>query len=102
MAARVNVGERLGEVRARVRAAAHRSGRDADDVTLIAVSKAHPIEAILDAYDAGHRDFGENRAQELAEILAPIYAARLGTTYTDAWRFLALLHDRPRRRGGRR
>ncbi len=36
-------------------------------VTLIAVSKTKPIEDIRAAYDAGHRDFGENRIQEMAE-----------------------------------
>ena len=61
------VGERLADVRFRVGSAAERSGRNPDDITLIAVSKAHPVEAILEAYEAGHRDFGENRAQELAD-----------------------------------
>jgi pyridoxal phosphate enzyme (YggS family) len=60
------VAARLARVRERIAAAAARSGREARDVTLIAVSKAHPPEAILAAYAAGHRDFGENRAQELA------------------------------------
>lgn len=36
-------------------------------VTLVAVSKFHPIEALKAAYDAGQRDFGENRAQEIAQ-----------------------------------
>ena len=34
-------------------------------VTLVAVSKTKPEEAIVEAYEAGHRDFGENRVQEL-------------------------------------
>ncbi len=34
-------------------------------VTLVAVSKTHPVEAIREAYDAGHRIFGESRPQEL-------------------------------------
>lgn len=38
-----------------------------NDVTLIAVSKTKPIEAIQEAYDAGHRHFGENKIQEMAE-----------------------------------
>lgn len=36
-----------------------------DHVTLVCVSKFHPIEAIQEAYDAGERDFGESRVQEL-------------------------------------
>ena len=35
-------------------------------VTLVAVSKFHPVSALQEAYDAGQRDFGENRPQELA------------------------------------
>lgn len=40
---------------------------DKRDVTLIAVSKTHPVSAIKEIYDMGHRDFGENRVQELLE-----------------------------------
>ena len=36
-----------------------------DGVTLIAVSKYHPAESIKEAYDAGQRDFGESKAQDL-------------------------------------
>lgn len=36
-----------------------------DHVTLIAVSKTHPAAAVLEAFKSGHRDFGENRVQEL-------------------------------------
>ena len=36
-------------------------------VTLVAVSKTHPAGAIREAYDAGHRIFGESRPQELRE-----------------------------------
>lgn len=36
-----------------------------EGVTLIAVSKYHPVEAIKAAYDAGHREFGESKAQDL-------------------------------------
>ena len=35
------------------------------DVTLVAVSKFHPVEALQEAYNAGQRVFGESRAQEL-------------------------------------
>ena len=38
-----------------------------EDVTLVAVSKTHPAGAIREAYDAGHRVFGESRPQELCE-----------------------------------
>jgi len=38
-----------------------------DEVQLVVVSKTHPIEKILEAYQYGHRVFGENRVQELLE-----------------------------------
>jgi pyridoxal phosphate enzyme (YggS family) len=56
----------------RVRAAAERAGRDPSEITVVAVSKEHPVEAIRELYDAGHRDFGENRAQDLAEKAAAL------------------------------
>jgi pyridoxal phosphate enzyme (YggS family) len=68
-----SVAERLELVRERIRGAAERAGRAADSVRLIAVSKTQPVEAILAAYAAGQRDFGENYVQELtakAEALA--------------------------------
>src|SRR6187431_2052183 len=36
-------------------------------ITLVAVSKTKPIEDILELYNLGHRDFGENYVQELSE-----------------------------------
>ena len=60
------VAARLAETVGRIGAAAHRSGRSPDAVQLVAVSKGHPAAAIVSAYEAGHRQFGESRAQELA------------------------------------
>lgn len=58
------------EVIDRIAAAARRSGRDPSEITLVAVSKSKPESDIRDLYDAGHRDFGENRAQEMADKAA--------------------------------
>jgi pyridoxal phosphate enzyme (YggS family) len=44
--------------------AALRANRAPEDVRLIAVSKTFPVEAVLEAMDAGQRDFGENRVEE--------------------------------------
>lgn len=38
-----------------------------EGVTLVVVSKTHPVEAIQRIYDLGHRDFGENKVQEMVE-----------------------------------
>jgi pyridoxal phosphate enzyme (YggS family) len=54
----------LESVRTRIAAAAHRSGRPAASVTLVAVTKTVPPEAIREAYRLGVRHFGENRVQE--------------------------------------
>lgn len=54
----------LAAIRGRIAHAAKLARRDAADVTLIAVSKTHPAEAIAPLLAAGQRDFGENRVQE--------------------------------------
>lgn len=61
------VARELDIVSAAMRSAANRSGRSGDDMTLVAVSKGHSVAAIREAYAWGQRDFGENRAAELAE-----------------------------------
>ncbi len=61
-----SIVRRLEEVRERIAAAARGAGREPASVTLVAVSKTHPDEALREAYAAGQRDFGENYAQELA------------------------------------
>lgn len=60
------VRARLDEVRAGIARAAKLAGRDAGGVTLIAVSKTHPADAVRPLLELGHRDFGENRVQEAA------------------------------------
>lgn len=57
----------LAEVEQRVRDACARAGRDRAEVTLVAVSKGQSVDAIRRLYESGHRDFGENRAQELRD-----------------------------------
>jgi len=56
--------ENLLRVQERIAAATEKAGRRSEEITLIAVSKTHPAEAIRAAYDAGLRHFGENRVQE--------------------------------------
>jgi hypothetical protein len=55
---------RLQEVRSAVARAAALAGREAGEVTLVAVSKTHPPEAIVPLLEAGQGVFGENRVQE--------------------------------------
>jgi PLP dependent protein len=58
------VRARLADVRARIARAAGRAGRDPASVTLVAVSKTFPADAVRAAADAGQIDFGENKVQE--------------------------------------
>lgn len=59
--------ENLADVEAKIVKACENSGRQRDDVTLIAVSKTKPVETLKDAYDLGVRVFGENKVQELTD-----------------------------------
>jgi len=56
--------QRLSTVRARIEIAARRCNRSTDEITLIAISKTHPAEALSAAIDLGLTDLGENRVQE--------------------------------------
>jgi PLP dependent protein len=70
----VTIAERWRAVTARVAAACERAGRAAAEVTIVAVSKTHPADAIREAWAAGATDFGENYAQELATNAAELAA----------------------------
>lgn len=58
------IRENLTLVQERIAAAARKTGRRADEITLVGVSKTHSGEAIRAAFEAGLRNFGENRVQE--------------------------------------
>lgn len=57
----------LRSVLIRVKQAAERSGREADRIRVVAVSKTKPVSVLRQVYDAGHRCFGENYVQEIVE-----------------------------------
>ena len=61
------VQENIKDVEAKIRAACDKSGRNPEEVKLIAVSKTKPVEMLQEAYDYGCRDFGENKVQELVD-----------------------------------
>ena len=61
------IKENINEVEMKIAAACKRSGRDVTDAALICVSKTKPIELLMEAYEAGARDFGENKVQELVD-----------------------------------
>jgi pyridoxal phosphate enzyme (YggS family) len=70
--------ERLDEVRRRIDKAARLAGRSPGEVTLVAISKTHPAEAIAPLIGAGQRHFGENKVQEAAAKWPGLRAAHDG------------------------
>jgi len=63
----MSIATDLASIRDRISSAARRSARNPGDIALMAVCKTFPAAAILEAYGAGQRLFGENRVQEFAE-----------------------------------
>jgi len=58
------IARRVAAVREQIARAAARAGRAPDDITLVAVSKTQPPDAVREAFAAGLRHFGENKVQE--------------------------------------
>lgn len=71
----MSIAENIAQVEEQIAAACRRAGRSRESVQLMAVSKTHPPQAILDAFAAGLRLFGENRVQEYAAKRDPLVAA---------------------------
>jgi PLP dependent protein len=66
----LSISARLSAIRQRIDAAAQATGRNPSSIRLVAVSKTFPIDAVREAWDAGHRDFGENRVQEALQKIS--------------------------------
>jgi pyridoxal phosphate enzyme (YggS family) len=64
IAAAPGLRERLDEVRGKIATVARRCGREPTEITLVVVSKTHPVAVLREALAAGATDFGENRVQE--------------------------------------
>jgi len=85
----------LRDVQDRIKKACLKCGRSADEVTLVAVSKTHPIEAIHIALEQGQLHFGENRVQDLTEKMnafdshSDIEWHMIGTLQTNKIKYMA-------------
>lgn len=66
------LAERLAEVKNQIRIAAEKAGRKADEITLISVSKTHPVDVLREAIESGATVFGENKVQEAEGKIAEI------------------------------
>ncbi len=69
------VADNLLRMENAIASACREAGRSRSDVRLVAVSKTHPVELLLEAAAAGQRFFGENRVQEFAEKTRSLLAA---------------------------
>src|ERR1700744_5515817 len=63
----MSIADNLAHLHQQITEACRRANRETNEVALMAVSKIHPVEVILEAYAAGQRLFGENRVQEFQE-----------------------------------
>ncbi len=75
------IANNLQLVRNRIQAACAQTGRPADSVTLLAVSKTFPAVTVRDAFHAGQRCFGENYVQEALDKIAELADLREQITW---------------------
>lgn len=93
------LSSRLDEVRGRIAACARRAGRTPDDaISLIAVSKTHPAELVLEAIRAGGLEFGENRVQEAEEKIEVVSRANFEAASRPRWHLIGHLQSNKARR----
>lgn len=82
----------LEQVKANISAACKRSGRNIDDVTLIAVSKTKPLSDIEELISYGTTEFGENKVQELVEkyenVSTPVNWHLIGHLQTNKVKYI--------------
>jgi pyridoxal phosphate enzyme (YggS family) len=87
MTTATSIAERLATVQREIAVACERAERDPADVTLVAVSKTHPAEAVAEAVRAGAVDLGENWAQEFVPKAEAVAAYGL----SPRWHFIGHL-----------
>ena len=91
----IDIPRNLAQVQERIAEAALRTGRDPADVTLVAVTKTHPVETVVAAYQAGVRHFGENRVEEGIPKIPAVHAVISGPQPT--WHMVGHVQSRKAR-----
>jgi hypothetical protein len=91
----IDIPRNLAQVQERIAEAALRTGRDPANVTLVAVTKTHPVETVVAAYRAGVRHFGENRVEEGIPKIPAVHAAISGPQTT--WHMVGHVQSRKAR-----
>jgi pyridoxal phosphate enzyme (YggS family) len=90
----VSIADNLDRVQAAINAACARAGRDPAAVTLLAVSKTQPVEAVLAAAAAGVQHFGENRVEEAQDKIPGV---RQCTDAPLVWHMIGHIQSRKAR-----
>ena len=89
--------ENLNQVEENIVNACKKAGRERNEVTLIAVSKTKPIEMLQEVYDAGVREFGENKVQEMCDKMEVLPKDMIGHLQTNKVKYLigktSLIHS---------
>ncbi|MCB0165246.1 MAG: YggS family pyridoxal phosphate-dependent enzyme [Anaerolineae bacterium] len=86
----------LQSVQTRMAEAAARAGRNVNDVTLVAVTKTHPLDVVIEAYQAGLRHFGENRSDEFQQKRIKFSKWQAAQSQADPvhWHFIGHVQSR--------
>src|SRR5262249_31803570 len=87
----MTINENIAVVRQKIADACARANRRVEDVTLIAVSKTHPAESVLEAIAAGAQHFGENRVEE-SEVKIPVVNGHTSNPVT--WHMIGHIQSR--------
>jgi pyridoxal phosphate enzyme (YggS family) len=86
-----DISRNLGNVVSHIHQLAEQSGRAADDITLIAVSKTRTVDEVRQAIAAGQRDFGENTIQDAMTKITPLQGSQV------EWHFIGHLQSKKAR-----
>lgn len=89
----MSIARNYAAVREYIATAAEKVDRQVSDITLVVVTKTWPSDVVAKAYEAGIRDFGENRAEELA-LKKPEMENRLGKDCGIVWHAIGSLQSR--------
>ena len=86
-----DIAGNLAAIKEKIAAAAERSGRKPSEITLVAVSKKKPVQAVAEAFRAGQRVFGENYVQEAVDKINAFRTLGHDGAGTVAWHFIGHL-----------
>ncbi|MGP1569964.1 MAG: YggS family pyridoxal phosphate-dependent enzyme [Eubacteriales bacterium] len=96
----MSIAQNIEEIKEKIKVAAEESGRKADDILLVAVTKTRPISDLNEAIDAGITDVGENKVQEIMdkyEDTKPVNWHLIGHLQTNKVKYIidkvALIHS---------